>query len=165
MGSEAFHAKINVLHAYFVFVRAHFRHYVCYKNELSWLKDPVQPGLFYKQPCNYFPHSSISSQSSRHHKSQTKLGSGNVETMVIPHHVSHVNCHVSHVICQVSGVTFNVSDIIIFFFKVVKLVGGEGFVINGVNPVQLLTIKLNTFDKHALTFKLKKKSHLSKARQ
>ena len=45
-------------------------------------------------------------------------------------HMSRVRCHMSHVTCHLSHVTY------IFFYKVVKLVGG-GSVIDGATPSSL----------------------------
>ena len=58
-----------------------------------------------------------------------ELGSWNFERMFTPHNMSHVTCCMSRVTCHMSYVI-----IIIFFYKVVKFMGG-GSVINGAYPV------------------------------
>ena len=101
---------------------------------IDWLTDLLTDWFF-------------SSQSSRHHKSQTvRARELKFWENVGPHHVSHVTCHVSYVRCQVSCVRCQVAgvrcDIFSFFSdKVVELVGRVS-VINGAYPIKFFWIKV-----------------------
>ena len=54
--------------------------------------------------------------------------------MFTPHNMSHVMCHVSHVTFHMSCVTCH-----FFFDNMVKLMGG-GLVLNGVYPIQFISV-------------------------